>query len=88
MINLYLGCCKQSHTHLFFILSFYFHWIYTHPIVKFLDNVVIPYNFLKNLYFVCMNVLYVCIYGYHIYPWCLKRTKEGVGYPRTEVTGG
>lgn len=40
----------------------------------------------KIIHFMCMSVLPSCIYIYHVLYWCLRRSKEGVESPRTEIT--
>jgi hypothetical protein len=33
----------------------------------------------------CMIVLPVCIYVYHMHFWCVERSEEGIRSPRTGV---
>lgn len=46
--------------------------------------------FVDLLYFICVSVLPACMYmyKYHMFGWCLQRSKEDVESPGTGVADG
>lgn len=46
--------------------------------------------FVDLLYFICVSVLPTCmyVYKYHMFGWCLQRSKEDVDSPGTGVADG
>jgi hypothetical protein len=41
------------------------------------------------MYFIiCETVLLTCMYVYHVCPWCLQKSEEGIGFSSTGLVDG
>lgn len=54
----------------------------TAPQVSISNFIYIFKNF-KLICFMCMSVLFVCVFVHHLSSWCRWRCEEGIGFPET-----